>query len=164
VIAGSLVKQCVYSRLAKSEAPELVLLTVARGKKACPKQHSDCNFIGPLVILRGSQTRYKRGNEWTRRYKFFSFLVITQAHSANCFQPDVFYLNAVQMIPHEDLLWNSTLLLHELYVIFHDLLLYFSFTYDFIFPFFYSVFRFLLTFISFLNPECYSRYLFGSYV
>jgi len=38
VIAGSLVTQSVYSRLAKSEAPQLVLLTVAREKKNwCPK-------------------------------------------------------------------------------------------------------------------------------
>jgi len=51
---------------------------------------------------------------------FFLFLVITQARSVICFQRDVLqrsYLNAVQMIPHEDLPWSSPLLLHELYVI-----------------------------------------------
>jgi len=64
VTVGCLVPQYAYSRLAKSEAPELVLLTVARGKKTgAPKQHSDCDFISPVVILRGSQIWYKRGNE-----------------------------------------------------------------------------------------------------
>jgi len=37
VIVGTLVTQYVYSRLAKSETPKMVLLTVARGEKGCPK-------------------------------------------------------------------------------------------------------------------------------
>jgi hypothetical protein len=52
VIAGSLVTQStrMYSRLAKSEAPQLVLLTVARGKKnRCPKTTLRLRFYQPPI-------------------------------------------------------------------------------------------------------------------
>jgi len=45
VIAGSLVTQYVYSRLAKSEALEMVLLTVARGKKLVPQNNSQTAIL-----------------------------------------------------------------------------------------------------------------------
>jgi len=49
-------------------------LSLAERKTGVSKQHSDCNFICPLLIHRGSQTRCKRGSEWRRRQKVFFIL------------------------------------------------------------------------------------------
>lgn len=56
-------------------------MSLAERKTGAPKQHSDCDFVSHLVILRGRRLGTKEEVHERDDRKFFSFLVVTQSRS-----------------------------------------------------------------------------------